>query len=197
MLRDFDTAFAAMASAATAVVLVEFLNQLPDSTTSTTTTTTTTTQIPMTTYVHLVLSFAATAMAALFAAVALIFRHLQRHAAAGNRRLSDLVAFTLFTSAAILEYVIFADPADAGVIINGVGARARALGLVAARMLPASATATFFLGMALVSVRVCAGGGGRGGAGDGDGHAVGILSKMALEAAAVLVGLMTAALCTM
>ncbi|KAK3131871.1 hypothetical protein QOZ80_6AG0512640 [Eleusine coracana subsp. coracana] len=196
MARALDIAFTAICLAIIAVVLVDFPHQLPDSGTSTcTATTTTTTQVPTKSTHQLVLPVAAAATLALLAAVSLVFRHLH-HAQAGDRRLSEPVAFTLCASAGILQYVLFVQK-PAGFVID-VGARARALGLAAARALPVAATVSFFLAVALVLVVHVRGGGarGRGGAVAGDDPVVQVLSKMAVEAAAVLVGLMAMALYT-
>ncbi|RCV20679.1 hypothetical protein SEVIR_4G074000v4 [Setaria viridis] len=125
----------------------------------------------------------------LYAAVALVYRSLHQAEAAGagggDRRPSDLVAF-IFAAAGVLEYFLFVD--DVG-----------ALGLAAARVLPAASIGTFFLGMVLIIlVHIRAGGEGGCGAVVGDGPIqapVWIITKMAFAAAAGLVALMAIALC--
>uniref|UniRef100_A0A0A9AIK4 Uncharacterized protein n=1 Tax=Arundo donax TaxID=35708 RepID=A0A0A9AIK4_ARUDO len=144
-------------------------------------------------------------METLFAAVAFHRRrpdHIAFSAAAGDRRLSELVAFLLCAAAGILEFFLFVQREGGG---EAVGAQqARALGLTSARALPAAAAATFFLGMSLIFVHVCAGGVGGGGgavAGDDDAPApepvVWVLAEMTVDAAAALVCLMAMALYTL
>ncbi|RLN12893.1 hypothetical protein C2845_PM09G05900 [Panicum miliaceum] len=130
---------------------------------------------------------------AFFASVAFIYSHLRRAGAAaaagaGNRRLPELVTFTLCASAGFLQFLLFVVQAPGGVDDGA----ARALGLAALRALPAAATATFFLGILLIIVgHIRAGGEGGGGA------VAGVLAKMAIGAAAGLVCLMATAVCCM
>ncbi|PUZ61778.1 hypothetical protein GQ55_4G304600 [Panicum hallii var. hallii] len=127
-------------------------------------------------------------MEALFAAGPFVYRHALHGAGAGNRRLTELVAFILCVVVGFLEFFLFVQPA--GGAVDG-GAQARALGLAALRALPASATATFFLGVALVHAHV----------GGGDGPlpepAVRFLTEMTLEAAAALIGVMAMVIYTL
>ncbi|XP_062233364.1 uncharacterized protein LOC133930678 [Phragmites australis] len=135
----------------------------------------------------------------LFTAVAYVYSHLHHAAAAaagagaGNRRLWEVVTFIFCPLIGRLGFFLFFQQPAGGV--DG-GAQARALGAGAVHVLPAAATVTFFLGMALVFVHVCAGGEGGGGAVAGDEPiqaVVGILTEMALGAAAALIILMTMA----
>ncbi|CAN6178896.1 unnamed protein product [Urochloa humidicola] len=127
----------------------------------------------------------------LYAAVAHVYNSLRQAEEAagaaaggggGNRRLSNLVGFV---SAAVgfLELFLFVD--DVG-----------ALGLAAARVLPAASIGNFFLGLVLIIlVHIRAGGEGGGGAvAVGDAH-VWLVTKTAFAAAAGLVCLMGIALC--
>ncbi|OQU76016.1 LOW QUALITY PROTEIN: hypothetical protein SORBI_3010G075800 [Sorghum bicolor] len=138
------------------------------------------------------------ALGTLATGITVIYRHLQHSAAAaagaaGSRRLYRFFAI-LCASAGTLEFFFF----PAGSAGGNFGAQARALGLVAARVLPAAAAATFFLGMALIIVsHIRAGGEGGGGAFAGDGHiqgAVSFLTKTAFAAAAALIWLTALAL---
>lgn len=125
-----------------------------------------------------------TVMEALFVAVPFVFRR----AAAGNRRLpesSELVALALFVVVSLLEYLLLAQHAGGGAPADGGAKVRRGLGLVALRVLPASAAATFFLGLALVYAHV----------GQVPEHGVRILSEMTLEAAAALIGIMALVVC--
>ncbi|CAN6208335.1 unnamed protein product [Urochloa humidicola] len=126
----------------------------------------------------------------LYAAVAVVYHSLREAEAAGgggNRRLSDLVGF-VSAAAGLLQLFLF---------VGDVGA----LGLAAARVLPAASIATFFLGMALmILVHIRAGGEGGGGAVAGEGPVqvqapVWLVTKTAFAAAAGLVCLMAIALC--
>jgi hypothetical protein len=146
------------------------------------------------------------ALGALATAAAAIYRYLQHSAAAaagaaGSRRLCRLFAI-LCASVGTLEFFFFVHVQPAGVGGDvGARAQARALGLAAARVLPAAAVATFFLGMALIIVgHIRAGDEGGGGAFAADGHiqgqgAVSFLTKTALAAAAALIWLTALALC--
>ncbi|KAG0513325.1 hypothetical protein BDA96_10G092000 [Sorghum bicolor] len=140
------------------------------------------------------------ALGTLATGITVIYRHLQHSAAAaagaaGSRRLYRFFAI-LCASVGTLEFFFFVQPA--GSAGGNFGAQARALGLVAARVLPAAAAATFFLGMALIIVsHIRAGGEGGGGAFAGDGHiqgAVSFLTKTAFAAAAALIWLTALAL---
>ncbi|TVU04263.1 hypothetical protein EJB05_50167, partial [Eragrostis curvula] len=187
MARASDAAVVAIFSAIAAVLLVGSLDhQLPAPAY---------TEAPTTLRGKVQVPLAETATVAFFASAGYVFRHLPHAAAAGrNRRLSEVVTFSLCASAGVLQYVLFVQPPE-GVAIN---IDVRALGLAAARALPAAAALTFFLGMALVMVQVRAGRGGRGGvAGDGAVQgAVWILSNVALGAAAAVVGMMAVVLYT-
>jgi hypothetical protein len=138
------------------------------------------------------------ALGVLATAVAAIYHHLQNSAAAagaaGNRRICRLFSI-LCASAGTLEFFFFVKPAG---VVGDVGAQARALGLAAARVLPAAVAATFFWGMALIIVaHIRAGGEGGGGAFAADGHnqgAVSCLTKTAFAAAALLIWLTALAL---
>ncbi|XP_066369029.1 uncharacterized protein [Miscanthus floridulus] len=135
-------------------------------------------------------------LAALATAAAAIYRHLQHSTAAaagaagtGSRRLCRLFAI-LCASVGTLEFFFFVQPA--GPVGGDVGAQARALGLAAARVLPAAAAATFFMGMALIIVAHIRAGGEGGGGYAADGHiqgAVSFLTKTAFAAAAALIWL--------
>jgi len=137
----------------------------------------------------------------LYAAVALIYRHvLQAEAAAaagaGNRRrLSGGVVVLLIAAVSLLEFFLFVQE-GASAVVDVVGA----LGLAAFRAIPAAATATFFWGMMLMLIVVAhvrAGGEGGGGALAGDGQIQGpvrFITNVAFAAAAALVCLMAFAL---
>jgi len=136
----------------------------------------------------------------LYAAVALIYRHVHQAeaaaaAGAGNRRrLSGGVVVLLIAAVSLLEFSLFVQEGASAVDVVG------ALGLAAFRALPAAATATFFWGMVLMLIVVAhvrAGGEGGGGALVGDGQiqaTVRLATEMAFAAAAALVCLMTMAL---
>uniref|UniRef100_K3Y1C5 Uncharacterized protein n=1 Tax=Setaria italica TaxID=4555 RepID=K3Y1C5_SETIT len=135
-------------------------------------------------------------MEAIFASAPFLYLHARRAAAAdgagaGNRHLSELGAFILCVAVGLLEHFLFVRPAG-GAVDGGAQAR-RALGLVALRVLPASATATFFLGVGLVYAHV----GGSSGNGPVPEPTVRILSKITLEAAAALMGITAVAVCTL
>ncbi|KAG2610174.1 uncharacterized protein LOC120702933 [Panicum virgatum] len=137
----------------------------------------------------------------LYAAVALIYRHLHQLqaaavAGAGNRRrLPDSVVVLLIAAVSLLEFFLFVQE-GASAVVDVVGA----LGLAAFRAIPAAATATFFWGMMLMLIVVAhvrAGGEGGGGALAGDGQIQGpvrFITNAAFAAAAALVCLMAFAL---
>lgn len=151
--------------------------------------------------------------AVLFLAVAITYGHLTvmgRHVAAvpvagaGNARrsVSGLLIFVLCVSAGTLELIVFGTKAASGGAADH-GAQARALGLPDdLPALLAAATGTFFSGMTLIIVAHRRAGGGEGGGGGavvaGDGPIQGLLrlliTKVAVGAAAALVGLMVMAL---
>jgi hypothetical protein len=173
MARAVDAAFPALTSALAAVMFFDFfLGQLRDLGTTAPAETAAPPQV--------VLPVAATATAALFAAVGLVFRHIHNTNAAagrGDRRVSDLVTSMLCVSAGTLQYVFFVQPA--GVVVINLGGT---LGLAAEAV-------TFFIGVATVLAHVRAGGG----AAAGDAPVVQILSTVALglgAAVALVVGIM-------
>jgi hypothetical protein len=138
------------------------------------------------------------AVAAFYAAVALIYRHIHQAeaaAGAGNRPLSDRMTFVVLlavAAAGLLEFFLFVQ-----VVPCAVDDIVGALGLAAFRALPAAALATFFLGMMLIIVAHVRAGGEGGGVFVGDGQiqgAVSILTKTAFAAAAGLFFLMVIAL---
>ncbi|KAG2615939.1 hypothetical protein PVAP13_3NG064150 [Panicum virgatum] len=198
----FTAAFADLWAAITAIQLYYLLNLQPEAGASATTASPQA-SAPVGDFQIFQMLVAA---GALYAAVALICRHLHQArqaeataaAAAGadNRRLSGGVVILLIAAASLLEFSLFVQGVPPGGAVDVVGA----LGLAAFRALPAAATATFFWGMMLIVVaHVRAGGEGGGGALAGEGQIQGpvwLITKMALAAAAALVCLMaTAMLC--
>jgi hypothetical protein len=178
MARALDAAFPAITLALAAVMFFDSLGKLPDLGT------TTTAPAEITAAPQVVLPVAATATAALFAAVGLVFHHIHNATAAagrGDRRVSDLVISMLCVSAGTLQYVFFVQPA--GVLVINLGGA----------LVLAAAAVTFFIGIATVLAHVRAGGG----AAAGDAPVVRILSTAAQGAAAALVvGISIAALNT-
>ncbi|TVU04262.1 hypothetical protein EJB05_50166, partial [Eragrostis curvula] len=140
------------------------------------------------------------AMEGLVAAVAFIYRHMNRADGAGvvNRRIPKLVTTILCASVGLLLFLLFVQPAGGA---DDDGAQARELiGVLAVRALPATATATFFSGVMLIYVHVGnaagAGVGADAGAGPVPAPAVNLLAKITLGAAVAVVSLMAMALNT-
>ena len=193
----FPAAFADLWAAITAIQLYDLLNLQPGAGASSATTASAQASASVGDF-HIFLTLVAAG--GLYAAVALIYRHVHQAeaaaaAGAGNRRrLSGGVVVLLIAAASLLEFSLFVQEGASAVDVVG------ALGLAAFRALPAAATATFFWGMVLMLIVVAhvrAGGEGGGGAVAGDGQIQGpvwLITQMAFAAAAALVCLMALAL---
>ena len=193
----FTAAFADLWAAFTAIQLYDLLNLQPGAGASSATTASAQASASVGDF-HIFLTLVAAG--GLYAAVALIYRHLHQLqaaavAGAGNRRLPDSVVVLLIAAVSLLEFFLFVQE-GASAVVDVVGA----LGLAAFRAIPAAATATFFWGMMLMLIVVAhvrAGGEGGGGALAGDGQIQGpvrFITNVAFAAAAALVCLMAFAL---
>ena len=189
----FAAALADLWAAITAIQLYDLLNLQPGAGASATTPSAQASASVGDFHIFLTL----VAAGGLYAAVALIYRHLHQAevaAGAGNRRLPDSVVVLLIAAVSLLEFFLFVQEGASAVDVVG------ALGLAAFRALPAAATATFFWGMVLMLIVVAhvrAGGEGGGGALAGDGQIQGpvrFITNVAFAAAAALVCLMAFAL---